>query len=149
MSTKSPPVKRSRPDPALLASELGGVIGLLVRRLRANKAVPLSQGAVLGRLCREGPQSVSDLAQAEHVRPQSMAQTVTELESAGLVSRRPDPVDRRRAVVEVTEEGLAMREHDRSRRDGWLAQAIAQELSEEDQARLRDAVDLLRRLAES
>src|SRR5579875_2069387 len=105
MSTKSPPVKGPRPDPALLASELGGVIGLLVRRLRANKAVPLSQATVLGRLCRDGPQSVSDLAQAEHVRPQSMAQTVNELEAGGLVSRRPDPVDRRRAVVEVTPEG--------------------------------------------
>src|SRR5579875_1158809 len=120
MSTKSPSVKRTRPDPALLASELGGVIGPLIRRLRANKTVPLSQGTVLGRLCREGPQSVSELAQAEHVRPQSMAQTVSELESAGLVSRRPDPVDRRRAMVEVTSEGLAVREHERRRRDGWL-----------------------------
>ena len=78
-----------------------------------------------------------------------MAQTVTELEAGGLVSRRPDPVDRRRAVVEVTAEGLAAREHERRRRDGWLAQAIARELSPEDQALLRDALDLLRRLAES
>ena len=149
MSSKSPTVRRTRPDPALLASELGGVIGPLVRRLRANKTVPLSQGTVLGRLCREGPQSVSELAQAEHVRPQSMAQTVSELEAAGLVSRRPDPVDRRRAMVEVTGEGLAVREHERRRRDGWLAQAIARELSREDQALLHEAVDLLRRLAES
>ena len=42
--------------------------------------------------------SVSDLAAAEHVRPQSMAQTVGDLEDEGLVSRRPDPDDRRRAL---------------------------------------------------
>ena len=52
---------------------------------------------VLGRLDREGPASISDLAAAERMRPQSMAQTVRDLEAAGLVSRRPDPDDGRRA----------------------------------------------------
>jgi DNA-binding MarR family transcriptional regulator len=125
------------------------VLGHLIRRLRAEHRFPLSQGAVLGRLDREGPQSVSDLAGAERVRPQSMAQTVGDLEADGLVARRPDPADGRRALVELTAQGDEALQADRRHRDGWLARAIAEDLSPEDQAVLRDAVDLLRRLAET
>ncbi len=149
MPTKAPVDAPPSPDAALIANELGAVLGLLVRRLRAQRPFPLSHATVLGRLFRDGPQSVSDLAQAEHVRPQSMAQTVSELESSGLVVRRPDPGDRRRAVVEVTAEGVDLRERELSRRDGWLAQAIVGKLSAEEQDELRSSVDLLRRLAES
>ena len=136
-------------DPALVASDLRVVLGHLLRRLRAEHGFPLSQGAVLGRLDREGAQSVSDLAHAERVRPQSMAQTVGELEAENMVARRPDPVDRRRALVALTDAGRATLARDRSRREGWLAQAIASELSPEEQMVLRDAVELLRRLAEA
>lgn len=135
-------------DAALVASELRTVLGGLVRRLRAEHRFPLSHGAVLGRLDRQGALSVSDLAQSERVRPQSMAQTVGDLEADGLVMRRPDPDDRRRAPVELTEEGRAALEADRRRREGWLASAIAEQLSPEERTVLRDAVELLRRLAE-
>jgi DNA-binding MarR family transcriptional regulator len=138
-----------KPDPALVASDLRAVLGQLMRRLRAEHRFPLSQGAVLGRLDREGPQSVSDLAAAERVRPQSMAQTVTDLESDGLVERRPDPLDRRRALVSLTDQGREALEADRRHREGWLAGAIAEDLSGEEQEVLRHAVELLRRLAEN
>jgi DNA-binding MarR family transcriptional regulator len=137
-----------RPDSALIASELRGVLGALIRRLRAQHGFPLSQGAVLGRLDRCGAQSVSDLAAAERVRPQSMAQTVSDLEADGLVKRRPDPNDRRRALVELTAQGSQALDADRRRRDGWLAQAIDQDLSAEERAMLSETVELLRRLAE-
>jgi DNA-binding MarR family transcriptional regulator len=137
-----------RTDPAMIASELRDVLGRLMRRLRAEHRFPLSHGAVLGRLDREGPQSVSDLAVSERVRPQSMAQTVTELESGGLVARRPDPADRRRALVELTEAGHVALREDRQRREGWLAMAIAADLSPDERAVLREAVALMDRLAE-
>ncbi len=138
----------TKTDPALVASELRVVLGRLVRRLRAEHRFPLSHGMVLGRLDREGLQSVSDLANAEGVRPQSMAQTVGDLEADGLVERRPDPEDRRRALVELTQEGRLELGVDRQRREGWLAGAIASDLSAEEQLLLRDAVELLRRLVE-
>jgi DNA-binding MarR family transcriptional regulator len=136
------------PDPALVASELRVVLGQLVRRLRAEHRFPLSHGSVLGRLDREGPQSVSDLAVAERVRPQSMAQTVSDLEADGLVERHPDPEDRRRALVDFTDAGRAALEADRRHRVGWLAQAIEQ-LPPEEQAALAQATEILRRLAAS
>ena len=134
-------------DTALVASELREVLGGLVRRLRAEHRFPLSQGAVLGRLDRQGPQGVSDLAKAERIRPQSMAQTVSELEAEGLVERNPDPLDRRRALVRLTAQGRAALYADRRAREGWLAQAIERDLSAGEQAVLSDAVQLLRRLA--
>jgi DNA-binding MarR family transcriptional regulator len=135
-------------DTARVAADLRVVIGQLIRRLRAEHRFPLAQGSVLGRLDRQGPQSVSDLAAAERVRPQSMAQTVSDLETDGLVQRAPDPTDRRRQLVSLTGEGREALQSDRRSRDGWLARAIDEDLSPEEQAVLRDAVDLLRRLGE-
>jgi DNA-binding MarR family transcriptional regulator len=141
-------MSRTKTNAAALASELRVVLGRLIRRLRAEHGFPLSHGAVLGRLDRQGPQSVSDLAVAERVRPQSMAQTVGELETAGLVSRRPDPDDGRRALVELTGEGRTMLHEDRLRRVGWLADAIESDLSPDELATLTAALPLLERLAE-
>jgi DNA-binding MarR family transcriptional regulator len=120
------------------ASELRLVLGQLVRRLR--------QASVLSRLDREGPQAASTLAAAERVRPQSMAETLGELQSAGLIERRPDPHDRRRSLVELTALGHERVLEGRGRREDWLAAAIAAELSPEEQRTLLAAVPLLRRL---
>ena len=140
---------RSIPIPRLIASDLRVVLGHLVRRLRAERRFPLAQSAVLGRLEREGPACVSDLAVAERVRPQSMAQTVGDLEADGLVARHPDPVDRRRSTVELTGRGLLELQAERRRRDGWLASVVADDLSSEERDLLGRSVELLRRIAES
>jgi DNA-binding MarR family transcriptional regulator len=140
---------RKPADAAQVASELRVVLSQLNRRLRAEHRFPISHGAVLGRLDREGAQSVSDLAAAERVRPQSMAQTVAELEADGYVQRRPDPDDRRRAYVELTKAGIEVLQAERGKREGWLANAIGEGLTAQQQAVLADAVELLRRLAES
>jgi DNA-binding MarR family transcriptional regulator len=135
-------------DSTLLASELRLVLGQLMRRLRAEHRFSLSQGAVLGRLDREGTKSIGDLALAERVRPQSMTQTISDLEADGLIARRADPADGRRTLVELTELGLRTLEEDRRQREGWLARAIADDLSAEEQRLLMRTLALLRRLAE-
>lgn len=138
----------SQPEIGHLASDLRVVVGQLIRRLRAEQQrFSMSQGSVLGRLDREGPQSVSDLAAAERVRPQSMAQTVADLEGAGMVERSPDPDDGRRALVSLTEAGLETLLADRRKREGWLAGEIEQ-LSAEDRRTLARAVALLSEIAE-
>jgi DNA-binding MarR family transcriptional regulator len=138
----------TRVDSGPLASELRVVLGHLIRRLRSEHRFSLSQGSVLGRLDREGPQSTSKLASAERVRPQSMGQTVSELESQGLIGRRPDPTDGRSALIELTEAGRAELREDRARREGWLAGAIKENFSAEEREVLDEAVRLLARLAE-
>lgn len=137
----------SEADITLTASELRIVLGQLVRRLRAEHRFPLLHGAVLGRLDREGPWSIGDLATAEKVRPQTMAQTIAELEESGLVQRHPDPADRRRVLIELTDEGRVALEEDRRHRVGWLVSVI-ERLSKEEQRVLKQSTELLRRLAE-
>ena len=135
---------------APLAQEFRETLGRLVRRLRAESGQPpVGQLAVLGRLDREGPASTSDLAAAERMRPQSMAQTVRDLESAGLVSRRPDPDDGRRALVELTAAGLERLHTTRARREGWLAELFEREFTAAERETLRAALPLLRRIADS
>ncbi len=152
MSSETSPRKVDSAEPenptAELASDLRVVLGQLIRRLRAEHRFSLSQGSVLGRVDREGPQSVADLAAKERVRPQSMAQTVTDLEADGLVERRPDPDDRRRALVLLTETGHRVLVADRRAREGWLFEAI-EELSAEERRTLERAVVLMNRLSES
>jgi DNA-binding MarR family transcriptional regulator len=136
-------------DVPLLASDLRVVLGQLVRRLRAEHRFSLAHGAVLGRLDREGARGTSDLAAAERVRPQSMAQIVGELEIDELISRRPDPADGRRALLELTDLGRQVLEFERRERVGWLTRAIADGLSEQERRVLEEAVPLLTRLADS
>ncbi len=138
----------TRIDSGPLASELRVVLGHLIRRLRAEHRFSLSQGAVLGRLDREGAQSTSKLAELERVRPPSMGQTVADLEAQGLIERSPDPSDGRRFLIELTESGRAELYEDRGRREGWLAEAIEESFTAEERETLDEAVRLMARLAE-
>jgi DNA-binding MarR family transcriptional regulator len=141
-------MKRTDADLAPLAADLRIVIGQLIRRLRTENIFPLNQAAVLGRLDRSGPQSVADLAAAERVRPQSMAQTVGDLEADALVERKPDPDDRRRALVKMTAAGRSRIEADRAAREGWLVKAL-EELPGSDRETIERSVEILRRLADA
>jgi DNA-binding MarR family transcriptional regulator len=138
---------RTAPSPTATAHELRTVLGPLVRRLRAAGSLPLPQSGVLSRLDRQGPQTTSALAAADRVRPQSMAQTVAELERVRYVSRRPDPTDGRRRLLEITGDGRAALEAERRSREGWLARAVEERLDAEEQETLMRAVEILRRLA--
>jgi DNA-binding MarR family transcriptional regulator len=140
-------VSRPSTEVASAAGELRLVLGQLLRRLRAEYSFPVAQASVLSRLDREGAQTTSALAAAERVRPQSMAQTLAELETAGLIDRRPDPADGRRVLIELTPGGRERVLEARGRREDWLAAAIAEELEPAEQQTLLAAVPLLRRLA--
>jgi DNA-binding MarR family transcriptional regulator len=139
---------RSR-EAARVAGDLRVVLGRLVRRLRREYSFPISHAAVLSRLDLEGPQTTSALARAERMRPQSMAQTLSELQSEGFLARRPDPRDGRRTLIELTPSGRERLREERRRREGWLTEAILRELTPGEQRTLVDALPLLERIARS
>ena len=135
-----------------LAGELRVVLGKLSRRLREQGHtgdLTLSQKSVLIRLEREGPATVSTLARAESVRPQSMGATVAALEAAGLVGGAPDPNDGRQTLLSLTVACRKWIKASRAAREDWLYRAIRANLSSKAQAELTRAVELLQRLADS
>ena len=109
--------------------------------------MPLTQVSVLGHLDREGAQSIGELAARENVRPQSMSQTLAELEALGLVRRAPDATDGRRTIISLSGEGLTKLNEERARRDGWLAKAIS-ELTPAERQALAEATAILRRISD-
>ena len=134
-----------------MAAELRVVLGQLKRRLRAqaNKGeLSLSQFAVLGTLDREGPATVTTLARAEGVRPQSMGATVAALQEAGLVGGTPDPADGRQVMLSLTDAARSWLKASRAAREDWLSQAIRAHLTSAEQQELASAVRLLRRIVD-
>jgi DNA-binding MarR family transcriptional regulator len=131
-----------------LASELRVVLGRLLRRLRLDGRYGITQVAVLGRLDRDGPQPTGELAKGEGVRPQSMSQTVAELEAAKYVTRSADASDGRRSLVTLTEAGRAALHEDRAVREGYLAELIDQRLTPDERELLERAVELLKRITD-
>ncbi|MET9361189.1 MarR family transcriptional regulator [Streptomyces sp. NPDC006632] len=138
-------------DPGEVAATLRLAVGRIARKLRRAHAVgdtTLSEVSVLARLEREGPDSPGALAELERVRPQAMATTLAALEHKGLVSREPDPSDRRRVVMRVTDAGRTVILDRRSESVQGLASAIEAELTLAERRELVAALSLLERLAE-
>lgn len=134
------------------AADLRRGVTRLSRRLRLERpeqGEPLLQLTVLALLRSRGPMSPGDLASAERVQPQSLTRTLTALEAAGLVARRPDPEDGRRSLLTITHDGRRAIRDDVRQRDAWLAVAIAEVLSPVEQELLRLAGELMERLAEA
>lgn len=60
------------------------------------------------RAIQSGAESASDLGRRMSVTKQSAAKTIATLEERGYVAREPDPTDRRRMRLRVTERGAAV-----------------------------------------
>jgi DNA-binding MarR family transcriptional regulator len=148
----NPPLAADDSHTAALATEIRVLVGKLKRRFRekANLGdLTPSQLAVLRRLDSEGPATVTNLARAEGMRPQSMGANIAVLEAAGLVSGAPDPNDGRQTILSLT---AACREKVKVGRmacDVWLIEALHRTLSSTEQHELARAIELLKRLVES
>jgi DNA-binding MarR family transcriptional regulator len=126
-------------------------IGQLVRRLRAETnegELTLSQAATMGRLDRAGLATTADLARAESVKPQSMSATLTSLEEAGLVQRRPHPTDGRQVLFALTEQGIEARRQRTVAKRAWLLAAMSK-LDAAEQQSLISAIALIKRLGDA
>ena len=145
----------TRPTSAAAPDEVAGAlqvsVGLLVRRLRQVKVegdLTLSENSALARLDRVGTMTAAELARVEQITPQSMGAIVGVLETNGLVVRRPDPGDGRRAVISPTPSGLAVLRSRRGAKAARMAEVLAAHFEPSELARLLGAAALLERLAE-
>ena len=139
------------PDADEIAGGLRVAIGLLTRRMRQMRAgdeLTLPETSALARLDRGGPTTASALARVEQISPQSMGATLAALEARGLVGRRPDPDDGRRAVISATEAGLALLRTRRHTKTDLLARALEAEFTPAELGQLRAVTPLIERLAQ-
>ena len=139
-------------DLAGLAMELQLLNIKLRRRLRAQATIgdmTPSQIAVLIYLERcENGATVTELAQSEGVRSQSMGATVAALQAEGLVVGQSDPKDGRKTLLFLTEACRERLAQSRSVRRDWLVHAIEAQLSGEEISSLAAAVELLKRVVD-
>lgn len=141
----------SATDLPVLAGELRVAVGKLVRRVRGQAQAgdfTSSQKSVIVHLDRSGPATVSELARADAVKPQSMRITVAGLEALGVVEGKPDPDDGRKTLIGLTSTFRRKLHASRAAKEDWLVQALQAQLSVKEQAALADAVKLLQRLAD-
>jgi DNA-binding MarR family transcriptional regulator len=140
------------PDANDVAAALRVSIGLLHRRMRQVRPggdLSLPETSALARLDRAGPVTPGALAKVEQISPQSMGATLAALEARGLVARRPDPGDGRRAMMSVTEAGRQVLQDKRAARTEQLAQALSAGFTPAELGQLMAAAPLLERLAQS
>ena len=141
--------KASRPP--TLAGELRVSVAKVIRRLREQTHpgdFTSAQKSVLHRLEQDGPVTVSALARAESVRPQSMRVTVASLEKMGLVSGKQDPTDGRKTFFSLTAACRESLRNGRAAKEDWLVRAIQAQLTPREREQLAAAVELIKRLAD-
>jgi DNA-binding MarR family transcriptional regulator len=134
-----------------LAAEIRTVNGKLKRRLREQGGrhdLTPSQVSVVLRLETDGSATVSNLARAEGMRPQSMSAIVRPLQELGLASGAPDAADGRQTLISLTPKCLKWLQEGRAARQDWLTTTIARKLSSHEQGTLQAALELLGRLVE-
>jgi DNA-binding MarR family transcriptional regulator len=136
--------------PLEVANRLRPALLKLARELRREShalGVTGGQVSLLIQIQRHRGIGVRGLASLERMSAASMSGYVERLERAGLVQRTPDPNDRRRHGLSLTEEGDRVLRSVKSRRTAWLAARLEQ-LEPEELAALDAAVEPLLNLVE-
>lgn len=135
-------------DPQVLASSLRPTVTrlyLVLRRRTPDHGFTAAQASALTLLFDSGPMRVGELAQHQSIRLPTASALIDGLERMGLVSRKPDPTDRRAVVVELTELGTDTLHRVGGTRDTVLSTAL-ERLTDEERAAIAAAQPALRAL---
>jgi DNA-binding MarR family transcriptional regulator len=150
MRTRTPDPSRERT--VQLAEELRDAIKLLVREIRRDaerqtSGLSLMQAMLLGAVGHQPGIGVAELARMKQVRTPTMSAQVKALEEAGLLTRgAPDPEDRRRTGLRLTEAGQAITDEMHAHRLDWLSQRL-QRLDAAQLDALASAIEPLKLIA--
>jgi DNA-binding MarR family transcriptional regulator len=122
---------------------LGEQFGAVARRLRAASMTSLSAWDITPAQMRtirvltahEGGMRSSELAHHLHIAPRSATEVIDAVEAKGLVTRSPDPTDRRATLVTLTPRGTALMDDVRRAR-GLESERLFERLSKTDRTHL-------------
>jgi DNA-binding MarR family transcriptional regulator len=148
------PTETPIPQHALeLANELRTALQHVFRRIRQEgdndpSGLSLQHKLLLSTISQHPGIGVAELARLEKVRGPTMSGHIKSLEHAGLVRRSaPDPEDRRRSGLELSEQGVRLLAEVRERRRDWMARKLAQ-LPPDGVSALRQAISYLHELGD-
>jgi DNA-binding MarR family transcriptional regulator len=98
--------RRSTEGSAFLLARIGRVAARQLGDRLAETGLKPPEAAILITLRDRGPMTQQALGDRLHVDPSNLVAFLNGLEEQGLLVRRRDPTDRRRHIVEITEEGI-------------------------------------------
>ncbi|MGI5142227.1 MULTISPECIES: MarR family winged helix-turn-helix transcriptional regulator [unclassified Streptomyces] len=119
-----------------------------VRQVSTAGGLSTAASSALGRLGREGPQRLTELARAEGVSQPAMTQLVTRMERDGLVRRVASTDDRRCVLVESTDSGADLVRRRRSERAEAL-ERLMERLDPKERTAVVIALPALARLVQA
>ena len=152
MTTETAVPENTDPEPTgpdTLAIDLRTAVMRTSRRLRieaTGEVITPGQYTVLALLNGDGPSTLRELADREHVQAPSMNRIVNALADQGFVTRAPHPDDGRQVRIDITTAGKEVLAEARNQRTAWLAQRVAG-LSAEDRRILSRAARIMQEMS--
>ncbi|HVS94758.1 MAG TPA: MarR family transcriptional regulator [Mucilaginibacter sp.] len=133
-----------------LATDLRAVLSRIIKKLRRESAtsqqLSLTERSTMGLLYPNKELLPSELASMEKITNQSMSQILNHLSEIGYINRKTSTADKRKVFISLTESGEKTLLQMRSERAAWLARAIAEKCTKEEEAVLRQAVEILAKM---
>jgi DNA-binding MarR family transcriptional regulator len=133
-------------------TELRTALTRLIKKLRkesvTGQQLSLTERSTMGLLNQHKQLLPSELAAIEKITNQSMSQILNHLFGLGYVTRTASATDKRKVLIALTAEGERVLLQVRSEREQWLSKAIEQTCSPEEQAILKQAVNILGKVVE-
>jgi len=108
----------------------------------AEDGATIDQWRVLDAIARRDAMTMGELAETTQLANATLTRVVDALEDAASVFRHPDPADRRRVTVQLTEHGTERLVRMRAVVDAW-EQAVMAALAPDDLHALARAADVL------
>lgn len=135
-----------------LASDLRTVVTRLVKKLRkesvTGQQLSLTERSTMSLLYQHKQLLPNELASMEKITNQSMSQILNHLFELGYISRTASDIDKRKVIISLTEEGEKTLLLMRSERDMWLARAIRETCTNEEEALLKQVIGALTKLVD-
>ncbi|MFI8826298.1 MarR family winged helix-turn-helix transcriptional regulator [Streptomyces sp. NPDC053431] len=106
MAADTPPAPRAIADlPSWLLGRAAARGRGLVAAALAEEGLRMWHHAVLAAVAERGPVAQAALGRSLAIDPKDMVGVLNDLQAGGLVSREPDPTDRRKNAITVTPDG--------------------------------------------
>ncbi|MES2376928.1 MAG: MarR family transcriptional regulator [Bacteroidota bacterium] len=133
-------------------SDLRSVVVRLIKKLRKESTLgqqlSLTERSTLFLLEQHKQLLPSELAAMEKITNQSMSEILRYLLELGYITRTASETDKRKVHISLSAEGEKIVAQTRNERDQWLAKAIAQTCTKDEQEIIKQAIGILTRVVE-